>query len=115
MIKGIRINSPDHTLIQQAIANDIIKNSTRYINLRREFTRDSVRRFVLIHMDIDLEIYGSESVDSDTWSRIVETIKYHQDQSRLTQQQQTQQNLIQILEEYGHTNFSGNNPSEIIR
>jgi carboxyl-terminal processing protease len=78
----IRKNTPEHTLLQQAIDSHIISNQKLLFPLKSEFTRDSVRKFALSLFWIKLDIYGDIAVDEETQAEI------------MTQFQQTADNNI---------------------
>ena len=107
LYKWLRKDSEEYRLVQQAIENHIILNKNSYLWLKSEFTRDSVRLFVLKNFDIDLEIYGPEALDTETRQWIIDTLQVHIDAEIKEHQQQINNTIVTTIQDYSIKGFSG--------
>lgn len=107
LYKWLRKNSEEYRLVQQAIDNHIILNKNSYLWLKSEFTRDSVRVFVLKNFDIDLEIYGPEALDTETRQWIIDTLQVHIDTQKKELQTQINNTIVTTIKDYNVKGLSG--------
>jgi carboxyl-terminal processing protease len=96
--KGIRKNTPEYILLQQAIDNHIIPNKKAIIPLKSEFTRDGIRKFASFYFGVKLDLYGASDVDEDTQYDVISILQQSLWKKQSTNQKNIKAKILKAIQ-----------------